>query len=50
MNFRKREEVAKNPAVSKVLPDEANRARYSDKELKEFMISYQGSLMMQDMS
>ena len=36
MNFRKREEVARNPAMGKVLPEEANRARYSDKELKEF--------------
>lgn len=36
MPIRKREEVAKTPAMGNVLPEQANRARYSDKELEEF--------------
>ena len=36
MPIRKREEVAKAPAMGNVLPEQANRARYSDKELEEF--------------
>ncbi len=36
MPIRKREEVAKTPMMGKVLPEQANRARYSDKELQEF--------------
>ena len=36
MPIRRREEVAKTPAMGNVLPEQANRARYSDKELEEF--------------
>jgi RNA polymerase-binding transcription factor DksA len=36
MPIRKREEVAKTPAMGNILPEQANRARYSDKELEEF--------------
>ncbi len=36
MAIRKREEVAKLPAKGNALPEQANRARYSDKELDEF--------------
>lgn len=36
MPIRKREEVARNPGISNILPEQANRARYSDKELEEF--------------
>ena len=36
MPIRKREEVAKTPMMGNVLPEQANRARYSDKELEEF--------------
>jgi RNA polymerase-binding transcription factor DksA len=36
MPIRKREEVARTPAMGNVLPEQANRARYSDKELEEF--------------
>jgi RNA polymerase-binding transcription factor DksA len=36
MPIRRREEVAKTPAMGNILPEQANRARYSDKELEEF--------------
>ncbi len=36
MPIRKREEVARTPVMGNVLPEQANRARYSDKELEEF--------------
>ena len=36
MPIRRREEVAKTPMMGNVLPEQANRARYSDKELEEF--------------
>lgn len=36
MPIRRREEVARTPMMGNVLPEQANRARYSDKELEEF--------------
>lgn len=36
MPIRKREESARTPAIEHVLPEQANRARYSDSELEEF--------------